>query len=127
MRTPKRKRPRRRAIAPPPPGIDLNELAARASYIGSPEHKSYLSAAGPGRLRSDASQCDPALGAASTFTEWLREGLRSGRVGAPWEGDFPRYVWHVHDGICYEGRLVNRTTGEYKGFPLIPEEWPSGL
>jgi hypothetical protein len=24
----------------------------------------------------------------------------------------------------YEARLVNRANGEYKGFPLLPDEWP---
>jgi hypothetical protein len=48
----------------------------------------------------------------------------SGHVGAPWEGDFPRYVWHREADICYEGRLVNQVSGEYKGYPLESGEWP---
>jgi len=27
----------------------------------------------------------------------------------------------------YEARLVNRTSGEYKGYKLRREEWPDGL
>ena len=30
-------------------------------------------------------------------------------------------------GTVFEGRLVNRVTGEYKGYPLHPGEWPRGI
>ena len=58
---------------------------------------------------------------------WLREGILAGAVGAPWEGDFPRYVWCEKDGVWYEGRLVNREQGTYKGYELKPSELPRGL
>ena len=35
------------------------EVAAKASYVGSSEHKDYESPAGPPALRSDAARCDP--------------------------------------------------------------------
>jgi hypothetical protein len=53
--------------------------------------------------------------------------MAAGRIGAPWEGDFPRYVWHRRDDVVYEARLVNQEVGEYKGYPLEPGEWPEGL
>jgi hypothetical protein len=59
--------------------------------------------------------------------EWLREAIRSGAVGAPWEGGFPRYVWYKYGATVLEGRLVNRETGEYKGYPLGRDEWPAGI
>lgn len=47
-----------------------------------------------GRPRADATKCDPALhGDFARLTAWLRRAVADGRVGAPWEGDFPRYVW----------------------------------
>lgn len=53
--------------------------------------------------------------------------MRSGAVGAPWEGDFPRYVWRREGDVVYEARLINREIGEYKGYPLQRDEWPEGL
>ena len=58
---------------------------------------------------------------------WLRSALTRGAVGAPWEGDFPRYVWFKKDNVVCEGRLVNSGTGEYKGYALEPDEWPRGI
>jgi hypothetical protein len=104
------------------------ELAGRARYVGSPEHKSGPSFAGPPKPRGDASLCDRSLNQAQPrVTSWLRRALRQGTVGAPWEGDFPRYVWHREGEVVFEGRLTNREAGEYKGYPLLQDEWPEGL
>lgn len=128
MRATSRRRPLRRAVASAPDGVDLESVATRASYIGSPEHKSYPSFAGPPRLRvADATKCDSRFVDAAPLTAWLRESIRSGRFGAPWEGSFPRYVWFVDEHVCYEARLVNRDLGDYKGYALTPEEHPEGL
>jgi hypothetical protein len=110
-----------------PDGIDLESIALRARYVGSPEHMSYTSFAGAPRLRiADATKCDPRFTDPRQLTAWLGESIRSGRFGAPWEGDFPKYVWFVDDGVCYEARLVNRENG-YKGYALAPEERPEGM
>ncbi len=61
------------------------------------------------------------------LTAQLRDCLRAGKVGAPWEGDFPRYVWGRIDGQVYEARLVNKMQGTYKGYPLEDDEWPPGV
>ena len=61
------------------------------------------------------------------ITEWLRDAIRRGATGTPWEGTFPRYVWYKHEETVFEGRLVNRVTGEYKGYPLERDEWPDGI
>jgi hypothetical protein len=127
MRAPRRKRPMRRAVVAPPEGVDLRSLATRVRYVGSSEHKSFPSFAGPPKLRSDASRCDPELTDPSELTDWLRSGLTAGRVGAPWQGDFPRYVWYRHGDVCYEGRLTNQGAGEYKGYPLSETECPEGV
>jgi hypothetical protein len=29
--------------------------------------------------------------------------------------------------IVFEARLVNRGSGEYKGYPLESDEWPNGV
>ena len=84
--------------------------------------------AGPPRLRADASCCPRDLAAdQQTLNDWLREAIRRGATGAPWEGAFPRYVWYKHENTVFEGRLVNRETGEYKGYPLDRGEWPAGI
>ena len=69
MRAPERKRPRKRVISVPP-DVDLEGVAARVSYVGSPEHKEISS---------------------------------------------------------FEGRLVNRGDGSYKGYQLGDDEWPDGI
>ena len=46
---------------------------------------------------------------------------------APWEGGFPRDVWYRDGDTVYEGRLVNREIGSYKGYPLDKLEWPDGV
>jgi hypothetical protein len=127
MRAPSRRRNLRRAVSLPPSGTDLEQLAASARYVGSAEHKSFPSFAGAPKLRADASKCDPTLADPDVITGWLQAGLRAGQVGAPWEGQFPRYVWHTVDGVLYEARLVNRDSGQYKGYPLEDFERPEGL
>ena len=126
MRAPGRRRPRRREIHVPP-DVDLPDIAGRATYVGSPEHKDAPSFAGQPRLRADASCCPRDIVDAESVTEWLHSALLLGATGAPWEGDFPRYVWYKQDEIVFEGRLVNRTQGWYKGYPLGNNEWPVGI
>lgn len=48
-------------------------------------------------------------------------------MGEPWEGRFPRYVWHREGEVYYEARLTNRETGCYKGYPIEPTEYPEGI
>ncbi len=114
-------------MAEPPPGVDLEMVSHDAHYVGSPEHKERPSFAGWSRPRADASICDPSVGSPGQLTEWLRAAIRNGNVGAPWEGRFPRYVWHRIGETVYEARLVNRESGEYKGHALRPEQWPPEL
>ena len=84
--------------------------------------------AGPPRPRADPTKCDPALhGSFGQLTEWLQEGVRKGNIGAPWEGDFPRYIWVVRDSRWYEGRLVNCEQGQYKGYEITVAELPEGV
>jgi len=128
VRAPKRRRQRPRTVVRPPPGLALEDVAQDVRYSGSPEHKDRPSFAGQPRPRADASIRDPNLAQSqSQLTDWLREAVRAGCIGAPWEGRFPRYIWREVGGVLYEARLVYRTTGEYKGYPLMPAEWPLGL
>lgn len=117
----------RHALADPPTDCDVDELASRATYVGSAEHKTYPSFAGPPKRRADASKCDPSFQHAETLTEWLRDAIVRRQFGAPWEGGFPRYVWYRNEGAWYEGRLVNRQRGDYKGYPVQDSEVPPEL
>lgn len=108
--------------------MDLDELAERTEYVGSAEHKSYPSPAGPPRLRVDATKCDPQLhGNFDQLTTWLRRAMRRGAVGAPWEGDFPRWVWGRENGTWYEARQVVPGRGQYKGYAVQENELPSNI
>lgn len=128
MRAVKRKRPLRREISEPNPDIDLESIAKCAKYVGSAEHKDISTPAGLPRPRADASICDQAISKNfSKLTKWLRAAVRLGHVGGPWENGYPRYVWHKEDEIVFEARLINRESGEYKGWPLQSDEWPDFL
>lgn len=127
MRAPRRKRPLRRRVTPPDPQVDMAAIAERVSYVGSAEHKDAPSFAGRQSPRKDASICDRELSQdIELVTNWLRTAIRRGVIGGMFEGDFPRYVWHREGDTIYEARLVNRTNGEYKGYPLNKTEWPEG-
>jgi hypothetical protein len=126
VRTPSR-RPRRREVADSTEA-DLADLAGRARYVGSAEHKTYPSPAGPPKPRADATKCDPKLhGDYAVLLRWLRQGIEAGKIGGPWDGDFPRYVWYEHDGVVYEARLVNQEQGAYKGYQILEHERPEGI
>ena len=125
MRAPKRRRPPRRAVGVPT-GVNVEQVAACVTYVGSSEHKSFPSFAGPPAYRgADASKCDPSINDASVVTEWLRKAIRAGNTSQTWGGGFPRYVWGRVDGVPYEARLVNEVQGTYKGYPLEADEWLS--
>ncbi len=92
--------------------------AAMAVYIGSPEHKLPHS-------RSDATLCPADLeGGQPLLTDWVKSALKEGHVGGLLEGGFPRYVWYRDGARFFEGRLTNQALGEYKGYPIEPEQAP---
>jgi hypothetical protein len=101
-------------------------MAERVDYIVSAEHKDYMTSAGPGRLRSDASACPRGLDL-SKVTEWLRTAFRNGYLSADTEGDLPRYAWLRVGEQVYEARLSNSGLGQYKGYPIHGHEAPSWL
>ena len=107
---------------------ELENWAASASYIGSPEHKTYPSFAGPPKLRSDATPCPQEFKDASIIQTWLREEIRQGNVSAYRDqGTFPRYVWGRRGNRWFEARLVNAQSGAYKGYPVTEESIPNEL
>lgn len=128
VKSPSRKRPLPRKVATGLDPVILGSCAERVSYVGSPEHKSFPSFAGPPKLRSDATRCPKHLRDAGQMTDWLRDAIRKGQVSDdPADGGFPRYVWAYHEDIWFEARLVNSQQGTYKGYPLAVDEEPRGL
>ena len=99
MRSPKRKHEPRRIVARElPVGVDLGALAEEVHYVGSQEHKTHPSFAGPPKPRMDASQCDKAFaGELELVNRWLRSAIRRGQVGLQWEGRYPRYAWYYDE------------------------------
>jgi len=126
MRAPRRRRPRKDDQLVPGPQTDLAGLSGKVSYVISAEHKDYLTSAGPGNLRSDASACPRGLDFAEVES-WLRAAVRDGTVSAALDSDFPRYVWRRVEGRVYEARLSNAGLGQYKGYPIEDHEAPDWL
>jgi hypothetical protein len=126
MRAPRRRRPRKDDQLTPGPQTDLVDVSEKVDYVISREHKDYLTSAGPGNLRSDASACPRGL----DFDEvlgWLRAAIREGSVSAVLDGDFPRYAWKRVGAQVYEARLSNAGLGQYKGYPIADHEAPGWL
>lgn len=125
----RRNNPKHRVVAAPPEGTHLEALSQRVSYVGSVQHKDAPSFAGKSiRPRPDSSICPRELAdQQSLIQEWLEESLEAGTIGATWDGDFPRYVWRRVGETVYEARLTNSASGEYKGYPLEPDETVEGL
>src|SRR5215203_1485619 len=89
MRAPRRRRPLVREIAPAPQGTDLAAVAARASYIGSPEHKilhPLLDNPDPGRMQPFAtvvwpeSRCSSRVG--SERLSFSAQSVPTGKVSS---------------------------------------------
>lgn len=126
MRAPRRKNPRKDDRLVAGPDTDLPAMAEEADYIISTEHKDYLTSAGPGNLRSDATRCPRGLDF-DTVRDWLKDAIRSGDVSALIDGDYSRYAWKRVETQVYEARLSNSGLGQYKGYPIEDHEAPGWL
>ena len=126
MRAPRRRRPMRRSPGPVPPGIDLEVIVARVAYVGSGEHKTFPSFAGPPHPRADASKCDPRLADQDELTCWLQQAIREGRTGGQWDGDFPRYIWHRAEARSVTGGTRPWATTSIPS-PLMARLRPAGV
>lgn len=101
------------------------EVAAKVSYVGSPEHKDHPSPLGPPRLRSDATRCETHMTRdVAANTAALREGILRLCVSPVFESGYPKYVWTWVDGVLYEARHINGPEGTYKGYRLEEVERP---
>jgi hypothetical protein len=118
--------PKSLAVLPVPEGIDLEQVAQRCRYVGSPYHKDRPGFAGMPRNRKPAGSICPSELAEDqdTVQRWLREAILAGRTGR-WEsgGRYPLDVFHREGDIVFQAKLGSPASGEYHGFPL--EQWQS--
>jgi hypothetical protein len=119
----------KRRLRPPPHSeeerLNLEALAAAASYGGNPEHKRNPGDFGlnpPAQPRQGKSLCDYA----EVFTRaealsLVKDGLRFGLVSIQMRNGWPQNVWAVApNGVPVEAMLENPTTGTYHGYPMSP-------
>ncbi len=108
-------------VRPPPQDADLEAVAERSRYVGSPYHKDRPGFAGPPqRRRTAASICPPELNDDQERVQaWLRQAILSGHTGE-WRGGFPQRVWHREDNVIFEAMQGSPGSGEYHGYPLQP-------
>ncbi len=101
-------------------------------YVGSPEHKRYPWRGSQGALRSDATPCPGDLAMDAVLVERLARAIADA-IGRGWcfhepGTQYPRKVWGWLDAgdpprrIHFCARLTNRTLGQYKAWPITPED-----
>ena len=112
---------------------ELEQLANRAKYKGSPYHKQNpgndfgVTPQGyKGRRRSPPTCCEWAGVTKSADAEnLLKQGIKKGMISEDRSGDFPKRIWSVvNDGendIALEARLENKEQGIYHGYPRIDD------
>lgn len=129
MKPPRRRRsaPKRNGFGTAPVETNVQDVADRARYVGSSEHKDVPSFAGEPRPRADATICDPRfIQRRDEIEKWLKVEIRNGQLSAYWEHGFPRYVGHRDGQAVYIARHVGN--GCYKGWQLDdPDDWPQEL
>ena len=109
---------------------ERKELASRARYVGSCEHKDrrwWGGQPGAGARRGRVTTICPLTSEEDQLkaTMWVQRAICAGQYKfVRNEGPFPRYVWYEEaSGQLWKGRCFNPTSGEYKGWPIKEEEW----
>ena len=122
-----------------PPKLSASErrkLAARAKYVGSPEHKvkRWWGGLPASRQRKGGEIGRPGKQTTTICplvsdedrkmaTEWIQGAIRTGQYEfCQGDQDFPKKVWYRTDGQVWQGLVVNKAAGEYKGWPISEEE-----
>lgn len=108
---------------------ELEELAQRAVYLGSGEHKIQrwwggLPEAG-NRAKWQTTTICPLTTEVERIraTDWVRSAIVSGHcLFSQEDKNFPKWIWHEADGRIWMGYLVNDGLGQYKGWPIDKDE-----
>lgn len=125
----RRNRPRVREVLPPPPDIDLDAVANKCRYVGSPYHRTIrVKGRTPPQNRPGKTPCPTDLQKnQGLIGEWLRDAIRRGNFGEFIRGGGPRVVWHEEDGRLFEARNSGPGSCEYHGYPLAPHDQIIGM
>lgn len=125
-----------------PAALPLEEMAARAVYVGSDKHKQGLSEGRVGRPGRNPTTVEQAREKRPTppFTmmcpmKWnnrsdaatalLRQAIRRGQIGHHVNDGLPEYVWARDPDdatIVYQARRLSYPAQGYKAYPLIEPE-----
>ena len=130
------KRPAQRPVRAPLSIAARRALAARARYVGSPEHKlgawwgglpkaRRLHGGKVGRPGKQTTTVCPltANEDRTEATEWLRRAIVAGQYRfVEADQDFPKRVWFKARGRIWCGFCFNPAAGEYKGWPIDEDE-----
>ncbi len=116
---------------------DLPEdLIARASYVGSSEHKveRWWGGLPQGYIDEDGQASRPrkiktticpltTIVERDRATDWVQEALRCRQIRfVEGDKDFPKHIWHYAEGTFWFGLCFNSIAGHYKGWPIDKEE-----
>jgi hypothetical protein len=131
------KRPKQRAQKAPLTKAQRRALAAKASYVGSSEHKVAAWWGGLPGLKVDRNgEVIPRKGKALSTpcplvtakerdraSRWVKIALRLGHYKFL-EGDkvFPKHIWYQRQGVGWFGFRVQDIAGTYKGWPMEEEQ-----
>jgi len=56
-------------------------------------------------------------------TQWIRNAIADGKYRLDERCmDYPKNVWYEAEGQIWQGRCINRQSGEYKGWPISETE-----
>ena len=124
--TPKRARTNfnhKRKIKNPEDGTDLEALAERVRYTGSPAHKKNpgdFNLSPPAEPRDDKTLCDSSgIFQRKQALRLLRSGVSRGLISKQTRSGFPQNIWAVTDeGMPLEAELENKGQGTYHGYPV---------
>ena len=116
---------------------ERDELATKAVYTGSSEHKGRewwggipeARQLGGGRIgrphRPVTTECPlTTLRDQVRATHWVQNAIREGKYKY-FEGynqGFPQRIWYQADDSYWVGYCINRTIGNYKGWPVNENE-----
>lgn len=111
-------------------------LAARASYVGSKEHKGQRWWGGlPGvhygidgkpsrQKREKTTICDLVTEEdRERATEWVRAAIEDSQFTfLEGDQDFPKHIWYQAEARGWFGFCINSAAGHYKGWPMEEDE-----
>ncbi|MGA1984552.1 MAG: hypothetical protein ABSG84_19065 [Acidobacteriaceae bacterium] len=104
------------------------DVAERASYIPSGEHKNYTSDTGAWTMsaRSSRTLCKKYTPKEfARFNEGVEKAVGGACISSEFRGDFPSRAWIWVDTVLHELRLSNEVLGHYHAFPInYGEDYP---